>query len=279
MRYGQPSRTALGAARARALHQTREAAAVFADPLAEAIAGAVDAAVGPADDDRPLPDDARLFLAMRHRFAEDALAAVADRIEQVVILGAGLDTFGYRNPYPGLRVFEVDHPATQQWKRERLADAGIAVPSAVRFVPVDFETDTLAASLAAAGFDRSAPTFFVWLGVIVYLTPESVTATLRFIAEHSARTEVVFDYSGPISALPPQHRPMAERLTRVMDELGEPWLSLFTPEEIAGQLHSLGFSQIEDLDRRGLFERYAPGTPTDDVVGGRVLHAAHPGHP
>lgn len=275
MQVGQPSRTALGAARARALHQTREDAAIFDDPLASAIADAVDDTVG--RDDRPVPDDARLFLAMRHRFAEDALASVADQVRQVVILGAGLDTFGYRNPHPGLRVFEVDHPSTQQWKHRLLVDAGIPIPESVRFVPVDFETGTLAAGLAAVGFDRTAPTFFIWLGVVVYLTPESVTSTLRFIAEHPAPAQVVFDYSEPISALPPQHRPALEGLTRLMDELGESWLSMFTAADITARLRALGFQDIEDVNRQQLFDRYTPGRTTSDIVGGHLLRAGHQG--
>ncbi|MFF2555998.1 class I SAM-dependent methyltransferase [Nocardia sp. NPDC058058] len=279
MQVGQPSRTALGAARARALHQTEEAASIFVDPFAAAIAGAADIAIGDGPQDRPVPEDARLFLAMRHRFAEDALAEVATEVKQVVILGAGLDTFAYRNPHPDLTVFEVDHPWTQQWKRQRLTDAGITVPDSVRFVPVDFETETLAAGLASAGFDRTVPAFFIWLGVVVYLTPGSVTATLRFIAEHSAPAQVVFDYSEPISALAPEHRPMVQGLTRLMDELGESWLSLFTVGEITAQLRALGFDEIEDFDRPGLFARFTPGRPTDDRVGGHILRAAHRGHP
>ncbi|MFI6040906.1 class I SAM-dependent methyltransferase [Nocardia sp. NPDC051321] len=280
MQQGQPSRTALGAARARAFHQTEDAPHIFADPLAVTIAGAATAAVASTErpDDDGIPAEARLFLAMRHRFAEDALAKAAGGIRQVVVLGAGLDTFAYRNPYPDLTVFEVDHPATQAWKRDRLADAGIAVPAELRFVPVDFETGTLAEGLAAVGFSRTEPAFFLWLGVVQYLTPDAVEATLRYIVEHGAAAQVVFDYSEPPSALPAPHQPMVEALAQVMERLGEPWLSLFTVDDITAKLQTIGFDEIEDLDWRQMIARYAPDSPAADLVGGHVLRAAHTGH-
>ena len=161
MRAGEPSRTAFGAAALRAAHQDADEPRIFTDPLARRI-------LGP---DR-LPDRAweqprlRLFIAVRHRFAEDSLAAAVSRgTRQVVVLGAGLDTFAYRNPDPETRVFEVDHPATGPWKRERLAEAGIEVPPNVGYVAVDFERDSLAERLAAAGFDAGAPPVGVLGGV------------------------------------------------------------------------------------------------------------------
>ena len=164
VREGEPSRTAFGAAALRAAHQD-DPHPIFTDPLARQILG-----------DEELPDRAwdqsrlRLFVAVRHRFAEDALAgAVARGTRQVVVLGAGLDTFAYRNPFPDTQVFEVDHPATGAWKRERLAETGIAVPGNVTYVAVDFERDALGERLAAAGFDGARPAFFLWLGVVPYL--------------------------------------------------------------------------------------------------------------
>jgi methyltransferase (TIGR00027 family) len=124
------------------------------------------------------------FVAARSRYAEDQLAqAVEQRVAQYVVLGAGLDTFAYRNPHAAyLRVFEVDRPATQAWKLERLQAAGIAVPPELQFVPVDFERQTLATGLEQGGFDSGSPAFLSWLGVTPYLTRESCMATLRFIA-------------------------------------------------------------------------------------------------
>jgi methyltransferase (TIGR00027 family) len=132
----------------------------------------------------------RIFIVVRTRFAEDALAAAVGRgVRQVVVLGAGLDTYAYRSTLRDrLRIFEVDHPATQVWKRQRLEDAAIPIPNSLTFAPIDFERQTLAEGLAAAGFDVSQQTFFTWLGVVPYLTLEAVWLTLGFIASLQWRT-------------------------------------------------------------------------------------------
>jgi methyltransferase (TIGR00027 family) len=172
---GQPSYTARGAAAYRAIHQTVESGIIFSDPFALRILD---------DETRAKLDEIaadaswrpmRLFIAARSRFSEDILAAcVARGVRQIVVLGAGLDTFSLRNPHAaqGVRVFEVDHPATQNWKRERLKQADLAVPSSLTFAPVDFERQSLADGLTAAGFQADAPAFFQWLGVVPYLTRE-----------------------------------------------------------------------------------------------------------
>src|SRR5262249_39234406 len=130
----------------------------------------------------------RAFVAARSRYAEDELSLAVERgARQYVILGAGLDTFAYRNPYPegALRVFEVDYPATQVWKRARLKEVGIPLPRDLKFAPVDFEKRALSAlpdGLREAGYDPNLGSFFSWLGVAPYLTVEGVMTTLRFIA-------------------------------------------------------------------------------------------------
>lgn len=274
MQVGRPSRTALGAARGRAVHQGADEPVIFRDPLAVPIA---EAAAVLSPEDREVPWEARLFLAMRHRFAEDELAARADDVRQVVVLGAGLDTFGVRNTYPNVTVFEVDHPDTQAWKRDRLTDARIAVPASLRFVAVDFETDSLSNRLHESGFDPAAPTFFLWLGVVQYLTDAAIDTTLGFIAELPAPSQLIIDYSEPISALPPGNRAMVEVLAGVMASIGEPWLSLFTADEIATKLTGFGFGDIEDLGWQDMIARFAPDSTATDQVGGHVLRAAHPG--
>jgi methyltransferase (TIGR00027 family) len=138
----------------------------------------------------------RAFMAARSRYAEDQLARAVERsVKQYVVLGAGLDTFAYRNPYPDLRVFEVDHPATQAWKRGRLQSAGIAVPQSLVFTSVDFERQTLAGRLEPSGFDPKLSAFFSWLGVTPYLTRESCMATLGYIAKLPAGTGIAFDFA------------------------------------------------------------------------------------
>lgn len=239
---GGPSRTALATARARAYHQIADRPRILTDPLAARLLGVTaDELAGPDTPDRPR----RLFFAARARFAEDRVAAaVASGVAQVVILGAGLDTFAYRNPHPDLRVFEVDHPATQVWKRERLAAAGIDRPEAVTFVPVDFETSTLTSGLETAGFRRTRPAVFVWLGVVFYLTPDAAQATLEYVAGQARPVEVIFDYLQP-AATDEDRTHLRERADRLA-AAGEPWFSCFTPEDIAGRLRALGFTDVDD---------------------------------
>jgi methyltransferase (TIGR00027 family) len=247
MQPGQPSRTAFRAAAHRAAHQLIEGGRVFADPLAVPVLGEAPSDVFGADLERPATRSMRLFIAARSRFAEESLAVAVSRgVRQYVVLGAGLDTFAHRNPFAeaGLRVFEVDYPATQAWKRERLSAAGLPTPASLTFAPVDFERQTLAEGLTNAGFELAAPTFFSWLGVTVYLTREAVMQTLAFIAARPAGSEAVFDYGEPVSSYPPDRQPFqAARLAR-MAAMGEPWLSRFTPGEIAADLRALGFDTL-----------------------------------
>ena len=162
MELGQPSRTALGAAAHRAVHQVLENGRIFSDPLALRILGQdIEAAVRDAEND-PSRRRLRLFVAVRTRFAEDALtAAVARGVRQLVVLGAGLDTYAYRTTLgESLHIFEVDHPATQAWKQQRLAEAGISVPYTLTFAPVDFERETLRDGLNHRRFRSSATDLF-----------------------------------------------------------------------------------------------------------------------
>jgi len=265
MESGQPSRTAGSAARYRAAHQILEHGAIFADPLAVRILGV------PADE---LLADAprramRLFIAARTRFAEDALAgAVAGGCRRLVVLGAGLDTFGYRNPYPDLAVVEVDHPDTQAWKRRRLAEAGIPVPESLTYVGVDFERESLADRLRLDG-----PAFFVWLGVVPYLTRQGVDETLGFVAGRPGN-EVVFDYAQSPERMPAERRAALTARAERVAKLGEPWLTYFEPDEIAAELTGRGFRKITDLGPAGLAAQYfgRPDVPPE-TPGGHVLHA------
>ncbi|MEU2253831.1 class I SAM-dependent methyltransferase [Nocardia xishanensis] len=271
-----PSRTALITAYARAYHQIADRPRIFTDPLAARLLGVTAEELAELDtpttnhlgagvSDRPR----RLFFAARARFAEDAVAAtITAGVRQVVILGAGLDTFAYRNTRPDVRVFEVDHPATQAWKRERLAAAGIDRPETLTFVPVDFETQTLAAGLESTGFERTEPAVFVWLGVVFYLTPNAAHATLEYIAAQARPVEVVFDYLEPANTDEGRayQQARADRLAGV----GEPVFSYFTPDDIAAQLRDLGFTDLEDHSAPDLVTRYLDGSPR---FGGEPPHA------
>ncbi len=276
MQVGQPSQTALATAYARAYHQVADEPRVFVDPLALPIAGAAADELTRWDTglDPELARRRRLFLAGRSRFAEDVVAqAVAAGAGQVVILGAGLDTFGCRNPYGGVRVFEVDHPSTQAWKRSRLAEADIPVPGTLTFAPVDFENESLGDGLGAVGFDRDAPAVFVWLGVVMYLTRDAITATLRYIADQNAAVVVVFDYLYPPSS-DEAGAAQRDRANRVA-AAGEPWVTFFTAEGITNDLRAIGFDEVEDLSAPELIAGYLgrPAAGSGDT-GPHVVRAA-----
>lgn len=272
MEEGQPSRTALRAAAHRAAHQTLEGGRIFADLFARAILGDnAEALIEQVAD--TLQRSMRLFIAARSRFAEDCLsAAVLRGVRQAVVLGAGLDTFSLRNPHAelGLRVFEVDHPATQAWKRQCLTQAGLATPPWVTFTPVDFERQDLSNQLKAAGFQANQPTFFLWLGVVPYLKRDAVLATLRFIAE-SPEAEVVFDYSEPLENYPPDRRASVAVVAERAAAIGEPWLSFFEPAVLQQELRDLGFEDLEDLAISDIAVRFF-GVPLDEAKGGPGPH-------
>jgi methyltransferase (TIGR00027 family) len=279
MQPGQPSRTALGAAGLRAAHQVLDGAAIFSDPLAVRILGAdADALLREAEAEAdPFRQRLRWFIAIRSRIAEDALAAALRHgVRQLVVLGAGLDTYAYRAPSSqALRIFEVDHPATQAWKRERLAEADIPPPAALTFVPVDFERETLADGLAAAGFDSTQQTFFTWLGVVPYLTDEAIFSTLSFIAGLPGGAHVVFDYVNPTSSvIEPARRAAHEALAARVAAAGESIRNHFDSDALRTRLTELGFRYIEDFGWAEIAARFFPDRPISSGGGAHVLHAA-----
>jgi len=172
------------------------------------------------------------------------------------VLGAGLDTFAYRNPFPGLRVFEVDFPATQVWKRAMLEQAAIALPSNLVFVALDFEHQTLADGLAEAGLDFQKPAFFGWLGVVPYLTFEAFRATLSVVAQMPAGSAVTFDYAVDRDTLSPIGRVAFDRLAERVAAAGEPFRLFFTPETLDAELRREGFGRIEQVGSAELNDLY-----------------------
>jgi methyltransferase (TIGR00027 family) len=283
MQAAAPSRTALRVALRRAAHQLYDAQPlVFDDPIAVPILGETYAeelrrTPNPEPDRKPRPFSVslRAFLVARSRYAEDTLAtAVADGVTQYVLLGAGLDTFAHRNPYPELRVFEVDHPATQQWKRELLATTGLVAPANLTYVPVDFESQSLSEQLYAAGFDSQRPTLFAWLGVVPYLTLAAFRGTVAFIGSQAVGSGVVFDYGQPRSALPFFEQLAHDSLASRVQQAGEPFQLFFTPPEVAVELSA--FRTIEDLGSTEINARYFAGRSDSlKILGsaGRLLRA------
>lgn len=272
MQAGKPSRTALRVAAHRAAHQILENAVIFSDPLALQILGADGTSATEISRDARM----RLFVAARSRIAEDALAeAVARGVRQLVVLGAGLDTFAYRNPFKCLRVFEVDYPATQAWKHERLTQAGIAVPDSLVFVPIDFERENLADRLDVRGFDRKEQSFFTWLGVVPYLKKEAIWPTLEFIGGLPGGAHLVLDYPDPPDTLSPELRAYHEEVAARAAGIGEPWVTFFEPEELHARLRAFGLIPIEDLGPREMAARFMPSrVASSPERGGHILRAA-----
>jgi methyltransferase (TIGR00027 family) len=278
MQEREPSRTALAVATHRAAHQVVEGGRVFADPLALRIIGADARTLARDVEANPSRRGMRFFVSARSAVAEAALeAAVETRgVGQLVLLGAGLDTFAYRNPFEGrLRVFEVDHPATQAWKRRRLSDAGIAAPASMAYAPVDFERDRLLDRLLEAGFDPARRTFFTWLGVVSYLTEAAVMATLEAIGVLPRGGEVVFDYSDPPATMTAEAQVARARRAAAVAAAGEPFRSSFEPAALHAALRRLGFGNIEDLGPGELAKRFG-GNDRRGQRGGHVLWAATP---
>jgi len=262
-----------------------EGGKVFTDPFARVILGDgpdVDAIIAGLSAG-PAHQGMRMFMAARSRFAEDCLGAAVSRgVRQAVVLGAGLDTFALRNPYAdlGLRVFEVDHPATQAWKRKRLSEVGLAVPASLTFAAVDFESEDLGQGLGDADFDPDRPAFFIWLGVVPYLGRAAIAATLHYIAR-IPESEVVFDYSEPLENYPPEGRAGMVALGAYTAQMGEPWLSHFDPGEIAQELRAYGFNGLEDLGASQVAVRYlgAPADTPDSGPGGHLIRASRAPQP
>ena len=279
MKHGRASRTALGAAGRRAAHQTLEGGAIFSDPLALAILG--DDAKDALDAARQHPEQRglRLFIAMRSRFAEDsAKVAIGRGVRQILVLGGGLDTFAYRlEGTEGLRVFELDHPATQRDKRRRLAKAGISEPPHVVYVTHDFEHGSMTAALEAGGLDTKRRVFVLWLGVTPYLTEDAVFGTLGELARFPGSAEVVFDYANPPHTIEEAHtRDFHDQMAARVAAGGEPFRCYLDTPALHRRARDLGIVDIEDLDRAALVARYLPQTTLQprQGPGGHVVRMA-----
>jgi methyltransferase (TIGR00027 family) len=279
MKPNEPSRTALMIARQRAAHQVLDHGSILYDPFAMKILREQEKDVLQFANQHPLASIGRLVTTARSRIAEDALSIAVERgVRQIVILGAGLDTFALRNPHSTqqIRIYEVDHAATQAWKRQRLGEAQIALPPWLILVPVDFERDDLGEKLVAAGFEQNLPAFFTWLGVVPYLTEDAIGRTLNYMSSIQ-NSEVVFDYTEPPEAFSEEMRETVTKRTEQLEKIGERWASRFEPAGIAAILRSHGFSAIADISFQEIASRFgravqglAPGH-----AGVHVVHARH----
>jgi methyltransferase (TIGR00027 family) len=279
MKPDEPSRTALMIARQRAAHQVLDHGSILNDPFAVKILHEDEKDVLQFANQHPLASIGRLVTTARSRIAEDALSRAVERgVRQIVILGAGLDTFALRNPHGAreIRIYEVDHPATQAWKRQRLADAEIALPPWLVLVPVDFERDDLGEKLVAAGFQQNSPAFFTWLGVVPYLTQDAIDRTLDYMSSIQ-NSEVVFDYLEPPEAFSEEMRELVTKRTEQLEKIGERWVSRFEPAGIAAILRSHGFCAIEDVNFQEIAFRFGGAIQglASGHTGVHVVHAKH----
>lgn len=201
----------------------------------------------------------RAIFVLRSRYTEDSLEqAVSAGVAQYVLLGAGMDTFAYRQPSWArkLRIIEIDHPESQAFKRERLLQRGIAIPDNVEFCPIDFERESLAKGLVKSSLDSIAPAFFSWLGVTQYLTGEAIDTTLRLVLAMPPRSELLTEYITPPDSWAGDELDFMRKVPQLASELGEPWLTYFTPDEIAEHLRGLGFSRVAHLSLDEATSRY-----------------------
>jgi methyltransferase (TIGR00027 family) len=251
-----PSRTAQATAAARAAHLTVDREPwIFEDTLAFALLD--ESAAGLLAEHRepaapPALASMRVAMTARSRYTEACLAAAVDRgMDQYVVLGAGLDSFAYRSSLVDrLRVYEVDRPATQAWKRERLAAARIPVPARVDLVAVDLATESLEERLVGSGFDPARPAFLSWLGVTQYLTPEAIGATLDVIAGFAAGTELVMEYLVPAELRDRAGQELADYFMPRAAASAEPWLTFLSPGQAADALAARSLVAVDDVDRK-----------------------------
>ncbi len=274
-----PKPSAKAVAMLRAAHQLLDRPLILDDPVALSILGKEDETFlrnNVEQYNNPMARALRTSVVVRSRLAEDEWEKSAQHgIEQYVILGAGLDTYAYRREHHYGRIFEVDLPDTQQWKRACLADAGIRPPDCLTYVPLDFEHFTLDQTLAQAGFRKEDPTFFSWLGVAVYLEEEAFMDTLRFIASCAPGSAVVFDYLIPPSMMTQVERIGFETLSSVIAARGEHFKTFLDPASLAEKLLSLGFNSATNFIPNQIHERYLSGRTDGLRLGGagRYMHA------
>jgi methyltransferase (TIGR00027 family) len=206
------------------------------------------------------------FLSSRARYVEDALdKAIRQGVKQYVILGAGMDTFAFRQPeiMEHLEVFEFDHPATQEFKLHRLAELEWKHPAKLHFIPIDFTKESLVTALTSSlSYDSNVKSFFNWLCVTPYLTRDEVFTTLHSITEIApVGSTIIFDYFDTDAFIPEKSSPQMQKSLEYLRKIGEPVITGFNPSTLAEELASFGFSLHENLSPADIEERYFKGLP------------------
>jgi methyltransferase (TIGR00027 family) len=266
MKENSASGTAMSVAIVRATHQlVDDEPRILEDPVVLRLIGQEKLGAIRADAKLRADTGAAAFrghIVLRNRYAEDCLMeAVGRGVGQYVLLGAGYDTFAYRQPdgAESLRIFEVDHPASQVAKRALLASAGIEPPANLSFAPVNFENESLREGLRRAGLDFAQPAFFSCLGVLVYLDEKSVVALFEFVGSMPAGSELVFTFSQPDATLDGRELEIRAKINSTVNEMGEPWRSYFEPDDLRQMLLRSGFSEVIFLTPAAAEERYFRG--------------------
>jgi methyltransferase (TIGR00027 family) len=263
---GVPDNTAVRTALWRALH-------VEIDPPPHVLDDRLGLELVAPDDgwrDRPDmdPDGTRGFRAAivaRARFVEDLVAEQASAgVTQLVLLGAGLDTLAERRPELGdrMRIFEVDQPGTQAWKRRRLVELGVGVPRWLQLVPIDFEKcERWWDGLSAAGFEPDLPAVVASTGVSMYLAKETTAAMLRQLAELAPSSTLVMTFLLPADLVDEADRPGLDTSSRGARASGTPFVSFFTPDEVETMARDAGFVGTRLVSGEDLTGRYFAGRP------------------
>jgi len=282
-----PSRTALVTSLMRALHSRTDPSPLLNDPWGDRLVPEVERermiqrilarmesdararAMRAPDsvlDDFLLSNAAFPGVVLRSRYAEDALReATIKGLRQYVLIGAGFDSFALRRPpfSDVLRIFEIDHPATQALKIQRIKECGIPLPQSVHFIAADLAKEDLAAVLARSPFRMDEAAFFSWLGVTVYLTRKANLATLRAVATCGAQgSELVFTYVDQSEFAPDRSQYTHNENAKAVAAIGEPWISGFDPSEIINDLTSVGLELVENLDGKAMWDRYRRANTT-----------------
>ncbi|WHX23342.1 class I SAM-dependent methyltransferase [Streptomyces malaysiensis subsp. malaysiensis] len=259
-----PDSTAVRVALWRAMH-------VQVDPPPHVLQDEIGLRLAAPDDDwrgRPDmdPDTTRGFRAAvvaRARFIEDLVAEQADRgVTQYVILGAGMDTFAQRRPEIAsrLRLFEVDQPGPQAWKRRRLVELGYGIPEWLHLVPVDFEaSESWLERLTAAGFDPAQPAVIVSTGVTMYLTEDATAATLRQIAGLAPGSTLAMTFLLPAELLDDADRPGLRKSKEGAQAAGTPFISFYAPQDMLALAREAGFKDVRHVSGASHAERYFAG--------------------
>ncbi|MBV1881160.1 MAG: class I SAM-dependent methyltransferase [Pseudomonadales bacterium] len=269
MKQIQRSRTAEGAAAVRASHLQDDTPVVFADrfalplstlPWQKAVTNSVLNKIVFGTLMRPLTPIKGQVLA-RARFTEDrALAAIKGGMKQVVVIGAGLDSFCLSHPElkDSVTVYEIDHPGSQRFKQAQLAKAGIEIPPNLEFVAADLEREDLASALKKSSFDSSQPAFFYWLGVTVYLSKEAIFSTLNALVQVAAKSsELTFDYATSFDEIMRGQKYKIRLLQAYTQLSGEPLIdNNFTTEQFIKDVCELGYTLRENMSPEQQYEQY-----------------------